>query len=63
MSMVIGAVLKHLVQSRQKIDDARDELDLTTIQEFKTDVIGLRYRKPLEMMCTLIKHQKINHVT
>jgi len=44
MSVVIDAALTHLVQSRQNIDDARGELDPTTIQQFNTDVLGLRYR-------------------
>jgi len=48
MSVVIDAALTHLVQSRQNIDDARGELDPTTIQQFNTDVLGLRYRTSVE---------------
>ena len=48
MSVVIDAALTHLVQSRQNIDDARGELDPTTIQHFNTDVLGLRYRTSIE---------------
>ena len=44
MSVVIDAALTHLIQSRQNIDDARSDLDPTTIQQFNTDVFGLRYR-------------------
>jgi len=44
MSVVIDAALTHLIQSRQNIDDARSDLDPTTIQQFNTDVLGLRYR-------------------
>jgi len=48
MSVVIDAALTHLIQSRQNIDDARDELDPTTIQQFNTDVLGLRYRTSVD---------------
>jgi len=48
MSVVIDAALTHLVQSRQNIDDARGELDPTTIQQFNTDVLGLRYRTSVD---------------
>ncbi len=48
MSVVIDAALTHLVQSRQNVDDARDRLDPKTIQQFNTDVIGLRYRTSIE---------------
>ncbi|WP_345781520.1 DUF7386 family protein [Halorubrum ezzemoulense] len=44
MSVVIDAALAHLIQSEANISRARDELDPTTIQEFNTDVLGLRYR-------------------
>ena len=48
MSVVIDAALTHLIQSRQKIDDARGELAPSTIQQFNTDVLGLRYRTSVE---------------
>jgi len=48
MSVVIDAALTHLVQSRQNIDEARGELDPTTIQQFNTDVLGLRYRTSVD---------------
>jgi len=48
MSLVIDAALTHLIQSRQNIDNARGELDLTTTQHYDTDVLGLRYRTSLD---------------
>ena len=48
MSVVIDAALTHLIQSRQNIDDARNELDPSTIQKFNTDVLRLRYRTNVE---------------
>jgi len=48
MSVVIDAALTHLIQSRQNIDDARGELDPSTIQEFNTDVLRLQYRTSLK---------------
>ena len=48
MSVVIDAALTHLIQSRQNIDDARDKLNPTTIQQFNTDVLGLRYRTSVD---------------
>ena len=50
MSVVIDAALVHLIQSKQNIDKARDEMDPTKIQHFNTDVIGFRYRT--EIMST-----------
>lgn len=44
MSVIIDATLAHLVQSETSIHQARDKLDLVTIQQFNTDVIGLWYR-------------------
>ncbi|OYR83274.1 hypothetical protein DJ84_08370 [Halorubrum ezzemoulense] len=44
MSVVIDAALAHLIQSEENIREARDELDPETIQQFNTEVIGLRYR-------------------
>jgi hypothetical protein len=47
-SEVIDAALTHLIQSRENIDDARDELDPRTIQQFNTDVLALTYRTHIE---------------
>jgi len=44
MSVVIDVALAHLIQSEENIHDAREELDPATIQQFNTDIIGLRYR-------------------
>ena len=48
MSVVIDAALAHLIQSEENIRTARDELDPATIQQFNTDVLGLRYRTQIE---------------
>ena len=48
MSVVIDAALAHLIQSEENIREARDELDPTTVQQFNTDVLGLRYRTQIE---------------
>ena len=48
MSVVIDAALTHLIQSEENIREARDEFDPTTIQQFNTDVLGLRYRTRIE---------------
>lgn len=47
-SEVIDAALTHLIESEQNLDDARQELDPTTIQQFNTSVLGLRYRTSVE---------------
>ena len=47
-SEVIDAALTHLIQSRQNMDDARDELDPRTIQRFNTDVLALKYRTSID---------------
>jgi hypothetical protein len=47
-SVVIDAALTHLIESHENLDDARQELDPTTIQQFNTSVIGLRYRTSVE---------------
>jgi hypothetical protein len=47
-SEVIDAALTHLIQSRENIDDARDELDPRTIQQFNTDVLALKYRTSID---------------
>ncbi|OYR80251.1 hypothetical protein DJ71_15260 [Halorubrum sp. E3] len=48
MSVVIDAALAHLIQSEENIREARDELNPGTIQQFNTDVLGLRYRTRIE---------------
>ena len=48
MSVVIDATIAHLIQSEANIREARNEVDPTTIQQFNTDVIGLRYRTDIE---------------
>lgn len=47
-SDVIDAALTHLIESQENLDDARSELDPTTIQQFNTSVVGLRYRTSVE---------------
>lgn len=47
-SEVIDAALTHLIQSRENLNDARDELDPQTIQQFNTDVLALTYRTHIE---------------
>ena len=47
-SDIIDAALTHLIQSRENLDDARDELDPRTIQHFNTDVLALTYRTHIE---------------
>jgi len=47
-SVVIDAALTHLIESHENLDDARQELDPTTIQQFNTSVIGLHYRTSIE---------------
>jgi hypothetical protein len=48
MSVVIDAALAHLIQSKENISHVRNELDPATIQQFNTDVLGLRYRTQIE---------------
>ena len=48
MSVVIDAALAHLIQSKENVREAREELDPATIQQFNTDVLGLRYRTRIE---------------
>lgn len=45
---LINAALTHLIQSRENMDSARDELDPRTIQRFNTDVLALKYRTSIE---------------
>lgn len=47
-SDVIDAALTHLIESQENINDARQQLDPTTIQHFNTSVVGLRYRSSVE---------------
>jgi len=47
-SVVIDAALTHLLESRHNLDQARSEMDPTTIQKFNTSVLGLRYRTSIE---------------
>lgn len=47
-SVVIDAALTHLIESQANLNDARGELEPTTIQRFNTSVIGLRYRTSIE---------------
>lgn len=47
-SVVIDAALTHLIESEENLDDARSTMDPTTIQQFNTSVIGLRYRTSIE---------------
>lgn len=48
-SDVIDAALTHLIQSRENIDDARDEFNPKTIQQIaNTEVLGLHYRTSVE---------------
>jgi len=47
-SDVIDAALTHLIESEQNLDDAREELDPTTIRLFNTSVLGLQYRTSVE---------------
>ncbi|WP_241964286.1 hypothetical protein [Halorubrum sp. 48-1-W] len=45
MSVVIDAVLAHLVESEENIREERDEFDPVTIQELcNTFVLGFQYR-------------------
>lgn len=47
-SDVIDAALTHLIESRENLDEARADLDPTTIKRFNTSVVGLRYRTSVE---------------
>ena len=48
MSVVIDAALAHLFQSEENIREARNEIDPVTVQQFNTEVIGLRYRTEIQ---------------
>ena len=48
MSVVIDAALAHLIQSEENFREARNEMDPVTIQQFNTNVIGLRYRTEVQ---------------
>jgi len=47
-SDVIDAALTHLIESRKNFEAVRNGIDPTTIQQFNTSVIGLRYRTTIE---------------
>ena len=48
-SKVIDAALRHLIESKENIEEARDKVNPTTIQRVaNTSVIGLRYRTRVE---------------
>lgn len=47
-SDVIDAALTHLIESQENLEDARTELDPTTVKQFNTSVVGLRYRTSVE---------------
>jgi hypothetical protein len=47
-SDVIDAALTHLIESEENLEDVRAELDPTTIKQFNTSVVGLRYRTSVE---------------
>ena len=48
MSVVIDAALTHLIESEENLRTAREELDPATVQQFNTNVIGLKYRTRVE---------------
>lgn len=49
MSDVIDAALTHLIESHENIQEARGEIEPTTIQELcNTSVIGLNYRTRID---------------
>jgi metal-responsive CopG/Arc/MetJ family transcriptional regulator len=48
-SDVIDAALTHLIESEENIQQAREDgIEPTTIQQFNTSVLGLRYRTRVE---------------
>jgi hypothetical protein len=46
---VVDAALLHLFQSFENMDEARENLDPTTIQQFNTDVLALHYRTSVDV--------------
>lgn len=46
-SEIIDAALKHLIETKANMDDARGELPPETIQYFNTSVLRLHYRTDL----------------
>ncbi|TKX69753.1 hypothetical protein EXE45_07585 [Halorubrum sp. SP9] len=48
MNVVIDAALAHRIQSKENFHRAREELDPVTVQQFNTDVLGLRCRTEIE---------------
>jgi hypothetical protein len=47
-SDVIDAALTHLIESRENLNGAQEELDPTIIQQFNTSVLRLQYRTSIE---------------
>lgn len=47
-SDVIDAALTHLIESRENLEAARQDLDPTSIKRFNTSVLGLHYRTAIE---------------
>jgi hypothetical protein len=48
-SDVIDAALTHLIESRENLDDVRDEYPAQTVKDCcNTSVVGLRYRTSIE---------------
>lgn len=47
-SDVIDAALTHLIESKDNLESVREELDPTTIKQFNTSVLALRYRTNIE---------------
>jgi len=47
-SDVIDAALTHLIESRENLEMARDEINPAVLQEFNTSVISLCYRTAIE---------------
>jgi len=43
-SDVIDAALTHLIESQKNFQDARNELNLKSVQQFSTSVLGIRYQ-------------------
>lgn len=48
MADVIDAALTHLIESNENLAQMREDLPPTTIQQFNTSVLGLRYRTTIE---------------
>ncbi|SDM50465.1 hypothetical protein SAMN04487949_1886 [Halogranum gelatinilyticum] len=49
MSVVLDAALTHLVESRENLEDVRDQYPPQTVKDCcNTSVLGLRYRTAIE---------------